>query len=169
MRQLILFRHAKAEAFADDLTDELRRLTERGQRDALAIAEHLARHEYTPDRVVCSVARRTRETWNAAATALPPAETTYSEELYLADPSAIVAEISRVEEAACVMIIGHNPGIHELASDIAELGGSLDPEAARRLYEHMPTAGAAVFESVDDTRFERTAFRLVAFFSPKSI
>ncbi|XTZ13535.1 SixA phosphatase family protein [Micromonospora echinospora] len=64
-RTLVLLRHGKAER-PEGITDRERALTERGHADAAAAGAWLARHGFLPDVVVCSPARRTRQTWQAA-------------------------------------------------------------------------------------------------------
>ncbi|HZI98950.1 MAG TPA: histidine phosphatase family protein, partial [Actinomycetales bacterium] len=61
-RRLLLIRHAKA-APDDDGGDHGRGLTARGRRDAAAIGRWLADNDLVPDLVLCSDARRARETW----------------------------------------------------------------------------------------------------------
>ena len=75
-RTLVLLRHAKAEAAGSDAPDDAERpLTARGHADAAAAGAWLARHGLLPDVVICSPARRTRQTWHGVAlgmTGSPP-------------------------------------------------------------------------------------------------
>jgi phosphohistidine phosphatase len=116
-RRLILTRHAKS-AWDDPMTaDHDRPLNPRGRRAALELGEWLHSRGYEPDEVLCSAAARTRETWATVSAA--PLEVTprvrITETLYHASPDVMLA-VLRKAEGDCVMLIGHNPGIGELAT-----------------------------------------------------
>ena len=64
-RRLILLRHAKSDW--PDVPDRDRPLAKRGRRDAPKIGRWLREHGYLPDIVICSDARRTRQTWDRVA------------------------------------------------------------------------------------------------------
>jgi len=116
-RILVLLRHAKA-ARPDDLPDIERPLTERGRRDAEAVGHWLAEHKLIPDYVVCSPARRVRETWQQVATALPePMKPVWDDRMYDAFPTDLLA-IARAAPAdpRIVLLIGHNPALEELSA-----------------------------------------------------
>jgi phosphohistidine phosphatase len=151
MHRLILLRHAKTEATAESGGDIERGLTERGRRDAALVGRALAGAGLAPDRVLVSTARRAQETWRAMAEAFPGASIDDLHGLYLAGPDTIarIVEDSRAEHAdATVMVVGHNPGLHEHA--LALLGGQGGPAEARQaLAGGFPTAAAAVF-AVDE-------------------
>ena len=72
VRTLVSVRHAKAER-PDGVADIERTLTERGHADAAAIGAWLAHHDMRPDLVICSPAKRTRQTWHGIAVALADA------------------------------------------------------------------------------------------------
>jgi phosphohistidine phosphatase len=116
-------------------------LAPRGQRDAKRIAKHLVQLEIEPELVLCSSAERTRETLELVRPALKAASTAVGveAELYAASAEKLLERVRAVPEAvASVMVIGHNPGLQDLAlllaSDGAELG---------RLEEKFPTAALA--------------------------
>lgn len=138
MAQLILLRHAKAESASGTGRDFDRGLTERGHRDAAIMGRALAQAGYAPDRVLVSTARRSMETWDGLAPAFPDAQVEESRALYLATREQLAEAAQDGLAAGSVMIIGHNPGLHELALMLA--GASPD-----RL-DSFPTAAAAVFE-----------------------
>ncbi|GAB4389369.1 SixA phosphatase family protein [Albidovulum sp.] len=116
-RRLILTRHAKSAWDDPSLGDHARPLNLRGRRAALELGEWLLSRGYEPDEVLCSDAERTRETWQRLAAA--PLEVTprvrYLPALYHAGPLAML-DILRHASGDCVMMIGHNPGIAELAA-----------------------------------------------------
>mgnify|MGYP000117588991 FL=1 len=169
MRQLILFRHSKTEPFSETGTDETRRLTERGHEDARLIAKALRQLDLHPDRVLVSTARRTRETWQEFHSVFPEVSATYIENLYLADPDDIAAEIEKASDAGCVLVIGHNPGLHELALQLMEYGGTRNELAAGEIRVKFPTSAVAVFNAKEDDPFNVYNFELSEFLVPKDL
>jgi phosphohistidine phosphatase len=89
-------------------------------------------------------------------------------ELYLAEPEEIWAQVVAEHATPSLLVIGHNPGLHQLALWLASEGGSDDALATRHLREGLPTSGAVVFEAAPDTqRLHPAAFRLKAFCAPR--
>jgi phosphohistidine phosphatase len=146
MRRLILFRHAKAEPRGPGQDDFDRPLAPRGHQDAALVGEALAAEGIAPDLVLVSPARRTTETWISARAPFPaPARVELVRDLYDAAPEAIRAAIdAAADRGDTVMVIGHNPGLHEVAVDLlidaAASAAEIEPVAAR-----FPTATAAVY------------------------
>jgi phosphohistidine phosphatase len=155
---LIVMRHAKAGELPGG-PDFERALRPRGQRDSTAAGKWLATRGFLPDLVICSAARRTRQTWQYLAPELRgDPEFTAEQRLYQAD-SEDVAEIIRQTPAAVgtLLYIGHNPAAAELASLLA---GS-DTE--------LPTAAIAVIAlSGDWADLAAGTGELVASWSPKA-
>ncbi|MDG4650228.1 histidine phosphatase family protein [Roseibacterium sp. SDUM158017] len=115
---LILIRHAKSDWDHPGLEDHDRPLNERGRASAPRIGAWLAARGFLPQAVLCSSARRTRETWEGIASRLPdPPEPVHTRGLYLASPAAILNAM-RDTEAASLAVIGHNPGIGSLARSL---------------------------------------------------
>jgi phosphohistidine phosphatase len=168
MRRLILFRHAKTEASEPGQHDRARVLVERGRKDAAKIGAYMAGHMLIPDRVVISPAARTQETWKYAAGAFRPAPgARTADALYDATPHAIFGVIKDAPVAAhTLLVIGHNPGLHEVALMLIATG---DIDARERLREKLPTAGLAIIEfAFDDwARLHPHSGRLERFVSPK--
>ena len=172
MRRLMLLRHAKTENDAPSGRDQDRRLDNRGRHDAAEIGGWIARHPLFPDSVLVSHAIRAHQTWEIAWEAMkdlgPEPQVELVPELYGADPSQLL-QIIRDASAADpkrLMLVGHNPGMHELALALA---GSGDPAGRKALADNLPTSGLAVFDfAIDD--WADVAFRrgrLVLFVSPK--
>ena len=160
MKRLILMRHAKTEPWNEGLEDSGRALTVRGKRDAERVGLALEEAGIRPDVALVSSARRTRETFAAMAAHLGGLKPVVLDGLYLADPDEI-AEIVFAEAAAgTVLVIGHNPGLHQLISDLIRTGGSDDDTAARFLIERLPTGTAAIFSCDADTVPSPSSFRL---------
>lgn len=170
MRRLILFRHAKAEPSEPGLEDRARGLVERGRKDAARIGAYMKSHALVPDRVVISPAARTQETWKITAAAFRPAPGAASaDQLYDATPHAIFAVIKDAPVAAhTLMVVGHNPGLHEVALMLIASG---DIDARERLREKLPTAGLVIIDfAFDDwSKLHPQSGRLERFVSPKSL
>jgi phosphohistidine phosphatase len=147
-RRLMLLRHAKSDW--TDVSDHARPLAKRGRRDAPAVGRWLRAHRYLPDVVVCSTARRTRQTWELAAPELGGSPSvTFEPRAYEASALTLLylaQELPSRYRAA--LLIGHNPAISELANSLAERpapGGAPPPPAIR-----FPTAAVAVLEFTGD-------------------
>ncbi len=116
MRRLILLRHAKSDRPAG-VRDLERPLNKRGRRAAPAVGKRMAEEGLRPDLALVSPATRTRETWAAIKDELgaPPDETV--PEIYEAAAEDILAAIRGAsEEAATLLVVGHNPGLGDLAT-----------------------------------------------------
>jgi len=143
MRRLILFRHAKAEARGPGMDDFDRPLAERGREDAALIGRVLAAEGLVPDYALVSPARRASETWVFARDAFPPIRAQLCRELYNASAAEIRAEIKAVEErVGALIVVGHNPGLHQAAVDLLVEGGASAAEVGR-VAVRFPTATAA--------------------------
>lgn len=172
MRRLMLLRHAKTENEAPSGRDQDRRLDYRGRHDATEIGGWIGRHSPFPDLVLVSHAVRARQTWEIAWEAMkervPEPQVELMPELYGADVSQLLETIHEASsiDPRRLMIVGHNPGMHELALALA---GSGDGAARKALADNLPTSGLAVFDfEIDD--WTDVAFRrgrLVLFVSPK--
>jgi phosphohistidine phosphatase len=172
MRRLMLLRHAKTENDAPSGRDQDRRLDNRGRIDAEEIGGWIGRHPPFPDLVLVSHAIRAHQTWEIAWEAmkdlLPKPQVELMPDLYGADPAQLLEIIRSAAPAdpRQLLLVGHNPGMHELALALA---GSGDATAHKALAENLPTSGLAVFDfEIDD--WTDVAFRrgqLVQFVSPK--
>jgi phosphohistidine phosphatase len=169
MKRLILMRHAKTENWTEGVDDHARALTPSGHEAAAAMAVTLRTEGWTPERAVVSTARRTRETWKHLSSAFEGAEVKIEDELYLAGERGIMDFISDNDGAKTLMIVGHNPGLHDLAVRLVREAGSTDHQAAMRVAAKMPTGAAALFEAAEDGAFLPTQFRLQNFIRPKDV
>ena len=172
MRRLMLLRHAKTENDAPSGRDQDRRLDHRGFRDAAEIGGWIGRHPPFPDLVLVSHAVRAHQTWEIAWEAMkelvPEPQVELMPELYGADVSELLETIRNASSSdpQRLMIVGHNPGMHELALALA---GSGDPAGRKALTDNLPTSGLAVFDfEIDDwADVAIRRGRLVLFVSPK--
>ncbi|MFE3557036.1 SixA phosphatase family protein [Streptomyces sp. NPDC059193] len=146
-RRLLLVRHAKA--VPKGQTDDFDRpLSDRGRTNAPEAGRWLAGSGYAADLALCSPARRTRQTWELMLPALTsPPPTVYDDRLYDAAPSVLVEVLSaRSGNLGNVLLVGHNAGIHELASALC---GSGPAELLERLRDGFPTSGVVVVDLAD--------------------
>ena len=149
MRRLILFRHAKAEPRAAGEDDFDRPLAPRGREDAALVARAMAADGLAPDLALVSPARRTTETWISARDAFPPARTALVPDLYDAAPEAIRAAIdAAADDCDTMIVVGHNPGAHEVAVELL-IDASASAAEIERVAARFPTATAAVY-AIDD-------------------
>jgi phosphohistidine phosphatase len=142
MTALFLLRHAKSSWDQPALADADRPLSHRGERAARRIADHIAHAGIRPALVLCSPARRARATLDAMAAALgEQANVRISARLYGADADDLLAIVRETPPSTpSVMLIGHNPALHDLA---LALTGDGDELALSRLQTKFPTAALA--------------------------
>jgi len=141
----VLLRHAKSSWDDPFLADFDRPLAKRGRKAGERLSAWLKSHAIRPDLVLCSPSLRTRETFALIAAAIggEPA-VVYDKTLYLAEADALLARIRRADAgAACVMVIGHNPGLQELAVALLRPGAA---KSRAKLSEKFPTATIACFD-----------------------
>jgi phosphohistidine phosphatase len=134
-RQLVLLRHAKSSWDDAQLDDQDRPLAPRGRRAATKVGKYLRREGIEPDLVLCSSAARARQTFELLQLG-PKAEVLFEDGLYGASAGALLARLRKVRDSAgSVIVIGHNPGIEDLA--VTLVGGG------EGLAEKFPTAALA--------------------------
>jgi phosphohistidine phosphatase len=168
--RLMLLRHAKAEKAEPGMDDHARQLDARGRADAAVIGAYVARHALIPDRAIVSTAQRTCDTWEHLAGALgAEVPATFEDRLYNAGAQAILAVVKKTAPAVRkLLVIGHNPGVHELARFLIASG---DVEAREQLNEGLPTSGLVVIDfAADDWRkLHSHGGRLERFVTPRSL
>jgi phosphohistidine phosphatase len=170
MRRLMLLRHAKAEKAKPGEPDRDRTLSARGRKDAPRLAAYMARHKLVPERALVSPALRTRETWDLLDEPLSAGPLVlYDEHLYDAQAETILKAIQNISpEVHSILVIGHNPGLHELARLLIASG---DVEIRERLQEGLPTTGLVVIDFAHDewSKLHPHSGRLDRFVYPRSL
>jgi len=144
MHFLHLLRHAKSAPESDSTEDRLRKLSRSGRDDARLVGGGLPAALGAIDLVLCSTALRTRETAALvlAGFAAPP-PVTFEDGLYLAALPALLRRLRRLDEATgAVLLIGHNPGLHELALALAAADSPAYPALSQGKF---PTTARASF------------------------
>jgi phosphohistidine phosphatase len=127
VRRLWLLRHGKSSWDDPDLPDHERPLAERGRRAAGVMAAHLEETDVRPELVLCSSARRTRETLGIVLASLGPAFTGRIDPvLYTFEAARVRDQLTSIDDAvAAVFVVGHNPALQDLASELAGAGSRL--------------------------------------------
>jgi phosphohistidine phosphatase len=172
MRQLLLLRHAKSSWDDPKLADHARGLNARGRRAAAVMGQAMHRLGLSPDIVLVSSARRTLQTLEA----LEPWDGTPLIEpmdaLYLATVPQLLNVLHSVAETArSVLVIGHNPGLHELAVTLTgSQGMGQNTPATRRLAEGYPTGALAEFSIAGPWwQLDEGGGRLLRFLAPRDL
>ncbi len=146
MRQLLLLRHAKSSWDEPHLSDHARPLNVRGRQAAAAMAREMRRLGLLPDLVLVSSARRTLQTLAALEPWENPPRVEPLDALYLAPAVDLLEALHRATPSAqCVMIVGHNPGLHELAMLLAGTHAAATDKQVQLLAEGYPSGALSEF------------------------
>lgn len=159
MKELILLRHAHAEPTAPEGVDLDRPLSPEGLAEAESAGAWLKEQGLVPDRVLCSPARRTRETLEAVLGVIGYVDQRLEDAVYEATPGTLVGLADAHRECDRVLLVGHNPGLERLAA-LLHSGQSGE-------YRGMPPGSVAVLTfNDDDAPLEPGNARLAAFWWP---
>jgi phosphohistidine phosphatase len=172
MRQLLLLRHAKSSWDDPGLSDHARPLNARGRRAAAAMAGAMRELGLQPDLVLVSSARRTLQTLEALTPFEDNALVEPMDGLYLASASQLMDAVRKTPETVrSLLLIGHNPGLHELAvALVGEAAAARGGGAVGRLVEAYPTGALAEFTvGVPWRAVAPGSGRLVRFLSPRDL
>jgi phosphohistidine phosphatase len=160
-RRLFLLRHAKSSWDDPSLADSDRPLAPRGRKAAKRIRAYLRREQIRVGLVLCSSARRTRETLDLVA---PSGEIRIEQGLYGATADELLERLCHVpDEVEAVMLIGHEPALRELAVCLVGAGSEL---AERK----FPTAALATLTFTGPwSALEPGHAQLAAFIVPREL
>jgi phosphohistidine phosphatase len=167
VKRLLLLRHAKSSWKEVGLADHDRPLAPRGRRAAKLMAGHLRAQGIDPGLVLCSSARRARETLEGIQPALPAdAEVRIDDDLYAASARDLMERVRALPDAVqSAMLIGHNPAMSAVALGLAEGGDDL-PKLERK----FPTAALATLAFAGIWReLEYGGAELVGFVTPREL
>lgn len=169
-KTLILLRHAKTETGSAGQDDKARRLIPRGNEATRIIGNWLVEKGLIPDYVLCSDAIRTTETVLGIEHAYKrPLPVNYTPKLYLASANEILNVIEAVpENVSRLMVVAHNPGVHELAMKLARNG---DDSLIDKMAIKFPTCAVATFacHTPDWATIRSARTELSDFVSPKML
>ena len=166
-RRLYLLRHAKSSWKDEGLADHDRPLARRGQRAAKAIGRQLREQGVEPELVLCSSARRARETLDGIAPALGRGAKRIEPELYGAGPAELLADLHEIAPPIrSVMLIGHNPALEELARFLARRGSR-----TQELEAKFPTGALATlaFRGPGWAALDHGTAELIEFIRPRDL
>ena len=158
MRELILLRHAHAEPALPGQADFDRPLSAEGLAEADAVATWLRDKALVPDRVLCSPARRARETLDAVMEVVGSLDKRLEAAIYEAMPGTLAGLIDAHRDADRLLLVGHNPGLERLVA-LLHSGQSGD-------YRGMPPAAVAVLALPAEAAIEPGIATLSAFWWP---
>lgn len=145
MQRLILMRHGQAERMRTNGEDIDRRLTSAGEEDARIMGRLLREQNLTPDLALVSAAVRTQETWAAASEAFPRVRVQVRQGLYLASLNQLRETAEQMgSEDETLMILAHNPGVHDLALRLLR-DGSAPPSVVAKLNSGFPPCSVVAF------------------------
>ena len=167
-RRLVLLRHAKSSWESDAARDVDRPLAPRGEDAAPAVGRLLAERDLWPEWVLCSPAKRTRQTWKRVrGTVEVQPVVVFDPALYLASARTLLARVKETPaRISTVLVIGHNPGMQEFAAELAQRS---DPSLAAAVAAKFPTAAvlALAFEATDWAGLEDAIGRVLVWRTPK--
>jgi phosphohistidine phosphatase len=163
--RLFLLRHAKSSWKDRGQADHDRPLAGRGRRAAKAVGRHMREHGIEPELALCSTARRTRETLERIEPALGATDVRFEPALYAASAGALLERLHHVPEGVVsVMLIGHNPGLQDLALQLARTGPQLHELAGK-----FPTGALATLDVPDWRGLAPGTADLVEFVRPRDL
>ncbi len=169
MRRLMLLRHAKTERAEPGQRDRDRKLTKRGRGDAPKLGAYIAHHNLIPDLALVSPTVRAEQTWDLLAAAFAKTPRTEADErIYNASAHKLLEVAAEPRKANTILIVGHNPSLHEFALQLIASG---DVESREQLREKLPTSGLVVMDlPIDDwPELRPHSARLERFVSPRLI
>jgi phosphohistidine phosphatase len=144
MLRLMLLRHAKTERVKHGQHDRERKLAKRGRADAVNVARYMVSNGLVPDQVIISPARRTQETWALLAEAFSGGPNVVTDEhVYEASAEMLIDVIGKTHEGRSLLVVGHNPSLHDLAVQLISSGNTT---AREQLSENLPTSGLVVID-----------------------
>lgn len=142
MQRLILMRHAKAERDSESGQDFDRPLSPRGETEALKMGQVLRDAGLIPDVVLVSAARRTSQTWGLASEALGSVPAEFHRSIYNA-AAFTLREMAEARTEGCVMVVGHNPSIQDLALVLLREANASAAVIARAAAKFPPATAVA--------------------------
>lgn len=167
-KRLFVLRHAKSSWDDPGLDDHERPLAPRGRRAVMVLSEHLRASDIRPALVLCSTARRTRETLEGVD---PGGETLIEPDLYAASAEQLIERLHRVpDDVDSVMVIGHNPALQIIVLRLTAEAANGDGSHLAQVRQKFPT-GALATLSFDGpwSQLAPQGAQLVDFVCPKAI
>lgn len=165
MNRLYLLRHAKARWADPGTRDYDRPLAVSGVEDAGRLGAMMAATGQRPDIVLCSGAKRARQTWAAVAQLLPVDDVRFLDDLYNSDAGGYLEIVRQAGSARSLLIVGHNPMLEDLTTVLSQSG---EAAAMAAVVRGFPTCGLAVLRfSTELSQIRLDDGYLEAFVTPK--
>ncbi|MDX2074411.1 MAG: histidine phosphatase family protein [Alphaproteobacteria bacterium] len=168
-KMLYILRHAKAEIGTPQQDDHSRKLVDRGVEAARIVGAYMFRQHIKPDKVICSDAARTRETWEQIESIYPAPNVEITRKLYMASANQMLQSLVTLPEAVkSVLMIAHNPGVHQLCLKLAKEG---DENTLDLMFLKFPTCTLAAIDLGDTpwNKVENASGKLIDFVTPKML
>jgi len=169
MRHLTVFRHAKSSWSSSAKSDHARPLTPRGIKAAIRMGYWLMEHDLLPDRILCSTAKRARETRKLAAKLWPiKPDVLLDKALYLASAAELIDLIAKHgTDAERLMVIGHNPGLQDLIIKLVDQ----KPRETREIIGKYPSGAIAELDCDIESwsEIEKNCATLSTFMRPRAL
>ena len=173
MKTLYILRHAKSDQGDGSLKDHDRPLNGRGREAAPKMGAYLKAKHQKPDLILCSTARRTVETCDLVRPSFGDVVVAFEAGLYLAEARSILERLRRLDDAlGSVMVIGHNPGLEQLANELsASPKGEGEERPHKRMREKFSTCALAVirFQALSWREINPGAGALIDFMRPRDL
>ncbi len=169
MKRLIIMRHAKTEPWTEGVDDHARAVVPDGHEAIQKVGARIADLNWHPDNAFVSSARRARETWLGLKGLFSSCEPVIDDNFYLASAARWEDFLHDNMASDRVMLVGHNPGLHDLCISLLRHGQDHDPDSEALLFSRLPTGAAALFETVTNGGSTRETFSLRHFIRPKDL
>ena len=168
MKELAILRHAKSSWAEPGLSDETRPLNPRGLRQCEMLSGWLSANTFQPDRIFCSTAKRTRQTYDGIRSTFGTAAVEFLPKMYLGEMEDYLDAIWSAENSASILLIGHNPTCDELVRYLAKPSS---PAMEKLMASHFSTGTFALFEFEGDdwSNVGEASCLLRSFTRPKDI
>ncbi|PNS08818.1 SixA phosphatase family protein [Solilutibacter silvestris] len=157
-KELVLIRHAHAEPPGPGQSDLERALSAIGHEEATKAGVWLKAHAQPPDRVLCSPAKRTRETLDDIMLATGPLPVQEEAAIYEAGVGTLIGLIEGARDAHALWLVGHNPALEQLSAFLSE-GRSGEARG-------LPPGGTVILRLPDDVAIEPGVAEVLAFWWP---
>jgi len=166
MKFLYLLRHAKSSWKEPGVDDHDRPLNKRGRHAAKIMATYLRRSEIKPYLVICSTATRAKQTLDPIVRAVNPPKVILKKKIYIGTEQGLWEQLWILPKGAkSVLLIGHNPALHNLALELAQTGKPL-----RFAGEKFSTCAMASFRVRGAWKaLEPHGAELISFITPKTL
>ena len=150
-KKLLVLRHAKSTWAKNDFNDHERKLNERGIDNSKKIAQFMEKHNFLPDYIICSSAKRALMTLEPIVKKWTKVPKSITQDMYLASPEVVLSLLKKQNHFSQILLVGHNPGLARLVTDL--IGNNIEKltDDQRYFIHKFPTCSLAIISlSIDD-------------------